>query len=117
MIYVKTTGYPDKDNTQNITDNRRQVKIKMSGLYNTCKQEVEKEYASLDKEVKKLIRRDHRRYMNSTASKALSAADIGNIKGVFDSIKCLTNASQVSTLPVRNKGGKCITISEGQLQR
>jgi hypothetical protein len=29
------------------------VKIKMSGMYNTCKwKEVEKEYASLDKEVK-----------------------------------------------------------------
>jgi hypothetical protein len=73
---------------------------------------VEKEYASLNKEVKKLIWRDHRRYMDNTASKAQSAADLGIIKSVFDSIKCLTNASQVSTVPVKTKDGK-----EGQVQR
>jgi hypothetical protein len=59
-ICENTIGYPDKkdkiwisDNTWNITDKRRQVKIKTSGMYNThtWKEEV-KEYASLDKEVK-----------------------------------------------------------------
>jgi hypothetical protein len=81
-----TTGYPDKkvwisDNTWNFTNKRGHVKIKMCGMYNTCKwKEVEKEYASLDKEVKKLIQRDHRRYMDSTASEAQSAAGLGNIK-------------------------------------
>jgi hypothetical protein len=71
----------------------------MSGMYNTCKhKEVEKEYASLDKEVKKLIWRDHRSYMDSTASEVQSDADLGNINGVFGSIKCLTNASEVSTV-------------------
>jgi hypothetical protein len=90
----------------------------MSGMHNTCKwKEVEKEYASLDKEVKKLIQRDHRRYMDSIASKSQSAADLGNIKGVSESIKCLTNASQVSIVPVKTKDGKCIITSEGQLQR
>jgi hypothetical protein len=94
------------------------VKIKMSRIYNTCKQyEVEKEYASLDKEVKKLIWRDHRSYMDSIASEAQSDADLGNIKGVFDSIKRLTNASPVSTVPVKSKDRKCITTSEGHLQR
>jgi hypothetical protein len=80
-------GYPYKkdkicisDNTWNIIDKRGQVKIKMSGMCNTHKwNEVEKEYASLNKEVKKLIWRDHRRYMDSTASEAQSAADLGNI--------------------------------------
>jgi hypothetical protein len=78
---------------------------------------VEKEYASLGKEVKKLIRPDHRRDMNSIASEAQSAADLSNIIGVFDAIKYLTNDSQVSTIPVKTKNGKCITTSEGQLQR
>jgi hypothetical protein len=78
---------------------------------------VEKDYASLDKKVKKLICRDHRSYMHSIASEAQSAVDLGNIKGVFDSIKHLTNASQVSTVPVKTKDGKCITTSGGQLQK
>jgi hypothetical protein len=123
-VCENTIGYLDKkdkiwisDNTWNIIDKRRQVKFKMSGMYNTRKwKEVEKEYASLDKEVK-LMQRDHRRYMDSLASEAQSAADLGNIKGVFDSIKCLRNASQVSTLPVKIKDGKFVTTSEGQLRR
>jgi hypothetical protein len=57
------------DNAWNIIEKRRQVKIKMRGLYNNRKRkETEKEIASLDKEMKKLIRRDHRRYMDSIAS-------------------------------------------------
>jgi hypothetical protein len=115
-VCENTTGYPD--NTWNITDKRRQVNIKMSGKYNTHKKkEVGKEYASQNKEVKKLIWRDHRRYMDSNASKAQSAADLGNIKGIFDSIKRLINASKVSTVPVTTKDGKCITTSKGQLQK
>jgi hypothetical protein len=62
MIYEDTTGYPNEDtvwisdNTWDIADKRRQVKIQMNGMYNTCKRkEVEKDYASLEKEVKKLI--------------------------------------------------------------
>jgi hypothetical protein len=55
--------------------------------------------------------------VNSIASEAQSAADQDNIKGVFDSIKRLTNAFQVSTVHVKTKDGKCITTSEGQLQK
>jgi hypothetical protein len=74
-ICKNSTGYPDKkdkiwisDNTLNIIDKRRQVKIKMNGMYNTCKpKEVEKEFESLDKEAMKLIWRDQKRCMDSTA--------------------------------------------------
>jgi hypothetical protein len=53
----------------------------MGGMYNTHKRKkVEKEYTSLDKEVKKLIWRDHRGYMDSITSEAESAADVGNLK-------------------------------------
>jgi hypothetical protein len=124
-ICENTIQYPYKkdkiwisDRTWDIIDKRKQVKIKMSGLYNTRKgKEVEKEYASLDKELKKLIQRDHRRYMDSVGSKAQSGADLGHIKGVVDSIKRLTKVSQVSTVPVKTKAGKYITTCEGQLQR
>jgi hypothetical protein len=86
-ICENTIGYPDKkdkiwisDNTWTIIDKRRHMKIKMGGMYNTRKQKVEKVHASLNKEVKKLIRRDHRRYVDSIAIEAQSAADLGNIK-------------------------------------
>lgn len=100
-ICENTTGYPEKndkiwisDSIWNIADKCRQGKIKMSGMYDSCKQmEVEREYASLDKEVKKLIQTDHIRYMDNTASEARPAADRGNIKGLSDSIKCLANVS------------------------
>jgi hypothetical protein len=45
--------------------------------------------------------------MDSIASEAQSAADLGNIKGVIDSIKSLRNASQVSPVPVKTKDRKC----------
>jgi hypothetical protein len=77
---------------------------------------VEKEYESLSKEAIKLIWRNQKKYMVSIASKSQFAVDLGNIKGVFDSIKRLTNASQVSIIPVKTKDGKCTTTSEGQLQ-
>jgi hypothetical protein len=89
----------------------------MYGMYNTHKRkEAKKEYAFLYKEVKKLIWRDHRRYMYSIASEAQSPAELGNIKGVSDSIKHFTNSFQVSNVPVKTKDGKCITTSQGQLQ-
>jgi hypothetical protein len=48
---------------------------------------VEKYCASQDKEVKKLTRRVRRKYMDNIAGEAQSVADLGNIKGVFDSMK------------------------------
>jgi regulator of replication initiation timing len=55
--------------------------------------------------------------MDSITSEDQSAADLGNIKEDFDSIKRLTDAAQVLTVPVKTKDGKCITTSEVWLQR
>jgi len=45
--------------------------------------ELEKEYAALNKEIKKSVRRDHRAYADRIANEAQAAANQGNIKGMF----------------------------------
>ena len=53
--------------------------------------ELEKEYAALSKEVNRSTRRDYRTYVDSIADQAQTAANQGNIKGMFNSIRRLTN--------------------------
>jgi hypothetical protein len=49
--------------------------------------EFEKEYAVLNKEIKKSTRRDHRVYADRIANEAQVATDQGNIKGMFNAIR------------------------------
>jgi hypothetical protein len=53
--------------------------------------ELEKEYAALSKEVNRSTRRDYRTYVDSIVDEAQTAANQGNIKGMFNYIRRLTN--------------------------
>ena len=79
--------------------------------------ELEKEYAALSKEVNRSTKRDYRAYMDSIANEAQIAANQGNIKGMFNSIRRLTNNVRPTTVPIRDKEGKTITSIEGQIQK
>jgi hypothetical protein len=54
--------------------------------------------------------------VDSIANEAQVAANQGNIKGMFSSIRCLTNYKQPATVLVRDKEGKTIPSTEGQIQ-
>jgi hypothetical protein len=62
--------------------------------------ELEKEYAALSKEVNKCARRDYRVYVDSIANEAQIAANQGNIKGMFNSIRRLMNNVRPNTSPI-----------------
>ena len=65
--------------------------------------ELEKEYEALSKEIKKSARRDHRAYTERIANKAQNAANQGNIKGMFDAMRQLTNNVRPPTVPITDK--------------
>jgi hypothetical protein len=71
----------------------------------------------MSKEINKSVRKDYQAYVDSNANEAQVAANQGNIKSMFSSIRCLTNNVQPATVPVTDKEGKTITSTEGQIQR
>jgi hypothetical protein len=50
------------------------------------------EYRSLDKEVKSSARKDHRGYIDGIAEYAQNAADEGNVKELYDTVRKMVNA-------------------------
>jgi hypothetical protein len=69
----------------------------------------------LSKEVNKSVRKDHQAYIDSIANDAQIAANQGNIKGMFNSIRCLKKNIRPTMVPIRHKKGNTITAIEGQI--
>jgi len=79
--------------------------------------ELEKEYVALSKEIKKSVKRDHRAYVDRIAIEAQLATNQGNIKGMFNAMRWLTNNVRPTVVLIRDKEGKSITSIEGQIHR
>jgi hypothetical protein len=107
------------DSTWRMMERRKQTKGKMwtTNARTRKGKELEKEYVTLSKEIKKSVRRDHRAYADSTANKAQVAANQGNIKRMFNAMRRLTNNVRPSIVPIRDKECKSITSIEGQIHR
>jgi len=107
------------DSTWKMIERRKQMKGRICVVPSRTRKgkELEKEYAALSKEVNKCARRDYRVYVDGIANEAQIAANQGNIKGMFNSIRWLMNNAWPNTAPIRDKEGKIITSIEGQIQR
>jgi hypothetical protein len=55
--------------------------------------------------------------VDSIADEAQTAANQGNTKGMFNSIRWLMNNIRQTAVPIRDKEGETITSIEGQIQR
>jgi hypothetical protein len=55
--------------------------------------------------------------MDSIVKEAQVAANQGNMKGMFSSIRRLTNSTRPATAPISDREGKTITSKEGQIKR
>ena len=95
-------------------ERRKQVKGRISVAHARTRKgkEMEKEYAALSKEVNRSTRRDYGAYVDSIANEAQIAANQGNIKDMFNSIRRLTNNVRPTTVPIRDKEGKTVTSIE-----
>jgi len=54
---------------------------------------LREEYRNTDKNVKKSMRRDKRQWLDRLANEAETSANNGNMKGVYDITKLLSNES------------------------
>ena len=102
-----------------MTERRKQMKGKICATYARTRKgkELEKKYVAFSKEIKKSVKRDHRAYMDGITNEAQVATNQGNIKGMFNAMRQLTNNVRPTTVPITDKEGKSITSIEGQIHR
>ncbi|KAI0229379.1 hypothetical protein LSAT2_020211, partial [Lamellibrachia satsuma] len=79
------------------------------------KQNYMDKYRCKDKEVKKSMRQDKRKWVDHLAMEAEEAAHNGRMKEVYDITKTLSNDKRKTTNAVKDKGGNLIT--EGLARR
>jgi regulator of replication initiation timing len=94
------------DSTWKMIERRNQMKGKSCAVCARTRKrkELEKQYAAFSKGVNKSVRRNYRAYVDSIGNEAQVAANQGNIKGMFTSIRRLTNNVWLTTVPIRDKG-------------
>ena len=80
-----------------------------------CK--LQKEYSAKDKEVKRSVRRDKRKWVDDIARNAEEASNIGNMKTVYDATRTLSGTKQRTTDIVRDKDGVKLTNANEVQQR
>jgi hypothetical protein len=64
-----------------------------------------------------MIRNDKRKYTEQLADKAQEAANLGNIKELYENKKLLSQRNWVRNKPIKDKQGVLITNKEKQYQR
>jgi hypothetical protein len=105
--------------TWNKIDRMRLLKAQICGsrdLSEQRKRVLSEEYRSLDKEVKKSARKDHSGYIDGMAEYAQNAADKGNMKELYDTVRKMVNAPVSRNVLVKDKNGNIITSVQEQLE-
>ena len=75
------------------------------------------QYRLKDIEVKRALRRDKRKWMDSIASEAEESAARGHMKGVYDAAKILCNTRNRTMDAVKDKSGKLLTTEDAVKKR
>ena len=75
------------------------------------------EYKEKNREVKKSIREDKRRWMSEKAERAQNAAENGRQKELYSIVKQLTRQNTKQAAAVKNKNGKLLKNKEARLER
>ncbi|VDP69568.1 unnamed protein product, partial [Schistosoma curassoni] len=78
------------------------------------KAKAQAEYTEVNKQVKRSIRTDKRKYVEDLAMMAEKAAREGNMRNVYDTTKKLAGNYRNPERPVKSKEGEVITNIENQ---
>ncbi|VDO99525.1 unnamed protein product [Schistosoma margrebowiei] len=81
------------------------------------KAKAQAEYTEVNKQVKRSIRTDKRKYVKGLATTAEKAAMGGNMRQLYDTTKKLSGNRHKPERPVKNKEGEVITNVEEQRNR
>ena len=91
-------------------DERKRLKEKINAVRSErIKERLGKEYSDKDKEVKKSMRRDKRKWIDDLAKEAEKAAQTGNMKSVYDVTKKLCKDQSKNIGVVKNKDGTILS--------
>ena len=91
-------------------EERRSLKNKIDGTKSErVKDKLRVLYSEKDKEVKRNMRKDKRQWLDRLATEAETAANQGNMKGVYDITKQLCNERPKSIGMVKSKNGNILT--------
>ncbi|KAK4471060.1 hypothetical protein MN116_000571 [Schistosoma mekongi] len=97
---------------------RRNKKIEINNSRTRAEKiKAQAEYTEANKQVKKSIRADKRKYIEGLATTAEKAAREGNMKQLYDTTKKLADKHGKPQRPIKNKEGKTLTEIEEQKNR
>ena len=105
-------------NTWDLIEQRRMVKMKLIDCKTRNKKvELQTAYKNKDREVKKSVRSDRKKWISDLAQRAEKAANTGNMKELYDITRMLANKKNIQSRPVRSKDGNILTSEEAKLNR
>ena len=81
------------------------------------KKELNQQYASLDKKVKKSCKKDKKAFIEKKETEAEEAAKKNDSKTLFKIVKELTGVNSNNKVPIKDKQGKVFSSEEEQNHR
>ena len=121
----ETLGYRQKGQKPWISDDawrtvqkRRQIKQKMENSKSVrIKNQLQKDYKEADKDMKRQMRADKRKWLDKKCEDAELAANNGRLKETYEIIKNISNEKWKSCQTVKDKVGNILTDNNSKLER
>ena len=105
-------------NTWKLIDERKNIKTKMDSTHSErIKSRMKGDYREKDKEVKRSVREDKRRWMAEKAERAQSAAENGRQKELYSIVRQLTGQNTRPAAAVKSKNGELLKNKKDRLMR
>ena len=106
-----------EDTIQKVEARKEKKNILNLSRTRNAKAKAQKEYAAADKEVKASVKKDKNNFVEELASQAEEAAGQGNLKDLYMLTRKLSGRFQQSNMPIRDREGQMLMITEQQLKR
>nr|KAG5709173.1 hypothetical protein BaRGS_028629 [Batillaria attramentaria] len=106
------------EDTWKLMDERKDIKKKIDSTRSErIKNRLRDAYKEKDKEVKRSVREDKRRWMAQTAEQAQKATENGQQKKLYSIVKQLTGQRNRQAAAVKSKDGELLKNKEARLKR
>ena len=95
--------------TWKLMDERKETKCKCDQSVQGNKEELNQQYASLDKKVKKSCKKDKKAFIWKKETETEEAAKKNDSKTLFKIVKELTEVNSNNKVPIKDKQGKVLS--------
>lgn len=100
-----------------ITERRGRKADLCNSRTRSAKVAAQEKYTKTNREVKRSIKADKRKYIDDLAREAEEAAAKGNLKDLYDNTRKLTGKYQQTNKPIKDKAGRLLGNAQEQMQR